>query len=898
VQSVVYNSRVPSHTRIQWWEIAAGVALALLVLWKLAFTNLILARGDAFLYFYPYWEFRAEALLAGRLPLWNPYLFMGAPFLANSQAGVLYPLNWPLVVFSAPVGVKISILVHILIALLGGQLFARKTLGQSPLGALLAGGLFALGGYVTAQVEHVNQLQALAWFPWVLLVIGNWRLTSIFIALQILAGHTQSVFISLTGAALYVLITNNQLPPARRPFCFLLSILIALLLSAAQLLPTLELTRESLRGGGLAWREAISFSLDPRLLGRALLPGYSRSLFSEYVAYIGVAGLALTGLGVARERKRLALLALAVVGLAFAFGAFNPLYAGLAYLPPFNLFRVPARWLFLFAFGAAMLAGHGLDAIVLGRRHWLLMIGGLGLMALAPLGASITPPGETGPLGPPATQDLIGWLIPIALLSAFLLARSPRWLIVALALAELYLASQALPFNRLTAPEAFTSLRPAVTQLLITNNQSPPPRFLSMSALQFDPGDLAELRGVWEPQLPMDAAYDAIVATKHKEVLSPNLPLVWRIAAVDGFDGGVLPLRNYAAFTQLFTGAPSADGRLRENVAVAPAAHLLSLVNARYLITDKVNDRWIDGVFYDLQFTLKLKDGERFDIAHLPPFEATALGLVAESPSGRVEIEAPNSPLLQLPITNNQVDLPSPVTPSRITFHGPLTLRGLALMDTRTGAFQTLTLGRYRLAHSGDVKVYENLDVLPRAFVVPQAIVIEDDAAARAALAGPDFDPARTVILSDGVNGQQSTANGAQSSAINLPAITRYSPESIHLTATGPGYLVLTDAYYPGWSAAVDGQPATIHRADIMFRAVVLPPGEHVVEFRYAPLSVTAGLWISGLAWALMAAVGVYSAWKRRQQRRRPSLPDAARGEILTSGESHSLKPLRSHASR
>src|SRR3990167_919457 len=93
-------------TRFGFWELGVGICLVFLFFWKLAFTNLILARGDTFLYFYPYWDYRAQELLAGRLPLWNPYLFMGAPFLANPQAGVLYPLNWPLIFFAAPVAVK------------------------------------------------------------------------------------------------------------------------------------------------------------------------------------------------------------------------------------------------------------------------------------------------------------------------------------------------------------------------------------------------------------------------------------------------------------------------------------------------------------------------------------------------------------------------------------------------------------------------------------------------------------------------------------------------------------------------------------------------------------------------------------------------------------------------
>ncbi len=66
-------------------------ALVLIFFARLAFTNLILARGDTFVYFYPYWHAAAEAFRAGRFPLWNDLLFMGAPFLANSQVGLFYP---------------------------------------------------------------------------------------------------------------------------------------------------------------------------------------------------------------------------------------------------------------------------------------------------------------------------------------------------------------------------------------------------------------------------------------------------------------------------------------------------------------------------------------------------------------------------------------------------------------------------------------------------------------------------------------------------------------------------------------------------------------------------------------------------------------------------------------
>jgi hypothetical protein len=585
-------------------------------------------------------------------------------------------------------------------------------------------------------------------------------------------------------------------------------------------------------------------------------------LFSEFVAYLGVTAITLAGLGTLGARAsppRIALIALAALGLACALGAYNPLYAPLAAFSPFNLFRVPARWLFLFAFAGAMLAGHGLDTLRERRPGPWLVIAGLILVLLTPLANDLTPPGETGPLGAPTVLDVAGWLLPLLLLTAIFRLRLPEGLrapgVFTVALIELFLAAQVLPYNHLTAPDAYASVRPATTQLLSSLDSTvPPPRFLSISALRFDPGDLAELHSELDAQLSPDAVYDAIVATKNKEVLSPNLPLAWGVPAVDGYDGGILPLRHYADFTALFTGTPSTDGRLRENITTAPDPRLLSLVNARYLITDKVDDRWVDNVFYDLQFTLTLAAGETASIAHLPAFQATALGMVTDAPSGHVIITFDDGSNSNLPVSSSRTHFAHAARPTSITLVGPLTVRGLSLIDERSGAFHSLTLGGYRLVHSGDVKIYENLNVLPRAFVVPSAVVIRDQAAALTALGDPSFDPTATVLLAANPN-----ASDLQPPSSNLhPAsITTYTPDLVRVTATGPGFLVLTDAYYPGWVARVDGASVPILRADLMFRAVALGPGEHQVEFRFEPRSVRVGLWVSGLSWALILTVPV-----------------------------------------
>ena len=283
---------------------------------RLALQGYLLARGDVYLYFYPYWEAAAGALREGRLPLWNPYLFMGAPLLANSQAGFFYPPNWPFwLLLPVHYAATASILLHLWLAAGGAYLLARRALRLSPAAAAFSALLFALGGYLTAQVEHLNQLQGLAWLPWALLVAGRpaeWRgrgpflrrlaLLALILALQLTAGHTQTLFITGVALGLWQL---GGLAAQRGAWRLSLPALAGLLLAAGlagalaavQLLPTLELAGLSSRQGGLPLNEILSFSLHPLHLSRALLPGYGEALFTEYVAFLPLTNAVISPLG-------------------------------------------------------------------------------------------------------------------------------------------------------------------------------------------------------------------------------------------------------------------------------------------------------------------------------------------------------------------------------------------------------------------------------------------------------------------------------------------------------------------------------------------------------------------------------------------------------------------------
>ena len=94
--------------------------------------------------------------------------------------------------------------------------------------------------------------------------------------------------------------------------------------------------------------------------------------------------------------------------------------------------------------------------------------------------------------------------------------------------------------------------------------------------------------------------------------------------------------------------------------------------------------------------------------------------------------------------------------------------------------------------------------------------------------------------------------------------ITVDEPErvAVEVRSNGDGYLVLTDTHYPGWEAFVDGDPASIERANYLFRAVRVPAGESLVEFVYRPASLRNGLRLAILGAVLLAGTLL---WSRRR---------------------------------
>jgi hypothetical protein len=153
---------------------------------------------------------------------------------------------------------------------------------------------------------------------------------------------------------------------------------------------------------------------------------------------------------------------------------------------------------------------------------------------------------------------------------------------------------------------------------------------------------------------------------------------------------------------------------------------------------------------------------------------------------------------------------------------------------------------------------YQRKDAFPRAWVAKNIVVEPDDEAVRHKVNTGSDDLKETIFLDHAVDCP---------SAGGDTMITEYRPNDVSINVSGSGgIMTLSDQYYPGWRAYIDGQPTEILRADTIFRAVCVPTGDHTVKFEYRPLSIVIGMIITAVSWLALLLFGVSRlAFRRRR---------------------------------
>jgi hypothetical protein len=318
------------------FDIIALVLLALVVLaffWPLILAGQWIPRGggDLVSFLWPMYRFAARSLRAGVVPLWNPHLYSGAPFVADNQSGVFYPVNLlAFALFGEPSYGVMEALVVFHVWLAGAGLFAMaRGMGLGRPAALVGGVAFALSDLFVTHVGNLNLNATAAWLPWLLLLThraltgggAGWAAgAGAVLAVAALAGHGQMLlFLALTFVLylLYRLAVDWRRSPRRalrtlRPLRTLglaaLIVAIGVGGAALMLLPAYEMAGHTGRGG-LPYEEATRYSLPPQALIGLLAPDfYGRGPVRFWapwdrveVGYAGVATVVLAVLAIVAE---------------------------------------------------------------------------------------------------------------------------------------------------------------------------------------------------------------------------------------------------------------------------------------------------------------------------------------------------------------------------------------------------------------------------------------------------------------------------------------------------------------------------------------------------------------------------------------------------------------------
>jgi|SRR3989344_2340689 len=158
----------------------------------------------------------------------------------------------------------------------------------------------------------------------------------------------------------------------------------------------------------------------------------------------------------------------------------------------------------------------------------------------------------------------------------------------------------------------------------------------------------------------------------------------------------------------------------------------------------------------------------------------------------------------------------------------------------------------------GNWYILENKDVLSRAYLVDNYVIEKDQQKILNTFFNKDFDISNNVILEE--KPDLDTSSKKEEKSVRVAKITKYTAGEIKVLVNTDKnrILLLSDNYYPGWRAHIDGQPVKLYRANYSFRAMPVQKGKHEIVFNYKPTSFLIGIIISIISFVLILAVPLY----------------------------------------
>ena len=716
-----------------------GIFLALLVF--ASFPQVILgletfvARDFGF-FVYPLAHFQQQCFQQGELPFWNPYNNCGVPFLAQWNTMPLYPpalfylllpLKWSLGMFS---------LLHLWWAGLGMYFLARRWVGND-FAAAFAGTIFAFNGFTLNLVMWPSHIATFSWLPWVILAAElAWReggrkiiLAGIIGALQMLAGGPETIFLTwLIVSALWLQqFICAEAPRPKMLWRFPLVVALVVALSAAQLLPFLDLVAHAQRATGytdLRWSLpgfGLANFLVPMAFGSTVTEGiffqHGQYWTSSYYLGLGTLWLALlavllVGRDSVEPKSKIRLLAsIAIIGLLCALGENTPFYPLLRKLiPQLSFITYPVKFVMVAIFAAPLLAAFALTNLK--KIETKILPLGLALLALI---FGIVVWTQTAPLtGDDSRLALTSGLTRTAFLLLtggilFALTRNAKAPLLRFTPMLLLLIAWSDVFTH--APTQNPTVSPNVFEL-----------------------NLARTKLAMNPQPELGGS---------RAMLSPAAALELTRFAVSDPKYNLLAKRlGYCANINLLDSVPKVDGFF------------------------SLTPREFDGLL------ALIYNNPNADFSRLEDF------------MGVSQTTAPDS---------------------------------LLVWRARTDFLPLVTAGQ-RPVFINDTNVFP-------------------------AFGRNDFDGSKMVFLPP----EEKSFVTVSNQTIAKILTTKFSNNSVDIEATADesSLIVIAQTYYHNWTAAVDGQPVKLLRANVAFQAVQISPGKHQIHLAYRDRAFEIGAAIS-----------------------------------------------------
>ncbi len=771
--------------------------LILVILGVLFFSDALFSSKNFYFrdilnFHYPLRKVLIDSYARWEWPLWNPYVYLGQPMLANPNYMAFYPTNLFHLFLPFNYAFKLHFIIHPLLA--GpGLYFLLRRLGIRPIACLGGSVTYGFSGVVLSFLNLYNFVPSVALLPWIGYSFlgavrkpgcGRILLFGLLLALQILA---VDMFIGLSVvlvlAALAAIEMNSsedwlRVAKTIARVC-LLGAFLALGLSAVQILPTLELIPRSVRGSGYTFDSATQWSMHPLDLLNVLIPNLFGSPYTltkstywgepfhfgreGYLVsfFLGTGSLLLVLLSFfsARRRTRTVFLILGGTGVLLALGRYNPLWDLIFhYVPVFRLGRYPSKFSLVMVFSLSALVSLGLEMLMTaleerGKSLRILLVAGLIALLLGSVFLGFAAYCSWHPQFP---QDMVA-----ALLSPEL-ARSKNMSVIA---------------GQLAANVRWGGTFASLLGLIL-------------------------LATLYMKRSVLSAAL--VVFALNAELLSQNLRLVPLISETDV---------NFV----------SEVNRHLEELAEAKTFRVMSLegVSTRltYHLRAPIDSSAWNSIFFRRAGLPFYGIMDRIQYSLYIPVDGLSTSESHELFKRFMQIGSMQKQEMLLR-TNSRffLTLDCDVLPT-------------AKLVTEYGTGADVT-----------VKAYSLPDAMERAYFATGVHKAGSPDEALRTLLDPNFPVRDSVILEDpnvaGLDAQ------CESTEVRLLA---YESQSVvcETSAPIPGYVVLLDSYYPGWISYIDGRAVPISRANYAFRAIGIPAGEHRIEFHYRPWPFYAGLGVT-----------------------------------------------------